>query len=453
MKAMLLNLPWSEKGRFGVRAGSRWPFTIRAESSSELKYTPFPFFLAYATALLKNEGKDALLVDAIAERLGEKEVEERIKEYAPDLLVIETATPSFDNDLRIAKEIRGKIHNLKVALCGAHSGVFVTEVLTDCRFIDYILIGEYEYTLLELMNCLEEDKGGMGSVSGLAYRQDGPVIINSPRKTLENLDLLPWPEREGLPIYNYNDNFADLPMPNVQMWSTRGCPFKCSFCLWPQAIYKEHKYRKRNPAAVADEMEYLVKNFDFKAVYFDDDIFNAEKSHVVGICDEITRRKIKVPWAVMARADLMDKDLLAILSHAGLYACKYGIESADPKVLEKCGKNIDLIRVREVIKLTKELGIKVHLTFCLGLPGERKESISKTADFIKAVQPDSLQVSFATPFPGTEYYKYMIDKGFLLSENWADYDGNQGCVFRTDELTSLDLERARNDFCNNFNLQ
>ena len=128
------------------------------------------------------------------------------------------------------------------------------------------------------------------------------------------------------------------------------------------------------------------------------------------------------------------------------------IESADQSVLEYCGKGIDLSKAQQVIKLTKGLGIKVHLTFCLGLPHETKDSINKTIEFIDRVNPDSLQISFATPFPGTDYFKYVKDNGYLLSENWSDYDGNSKCIIRTDELNADYLERVRDDFCNRYNL-
>lgn len=184
----------------------------------------------------------------------------------------------------------------------------------------------------------------------------------------------------------------------------------------------------------------MIKRFNFKAVYFDDDIFNIDRNRVLEICKYIKERKIEIPWAVMARADLMDEELLKIMFEAGLYAVKYGIESADPDILKFCKKNMDLGKAYKMIKLTQKIGIKIHLAFCLGLSGETRQTVQKTVDFIHQTKPDSLQFSFATPFPGTEYFDYMKDKGWLLSEDWSDYDGNAKCVIRTQELNSQDLE-------------
>ena len=452
MRIILLNLPWSENNRWGVRAGSRWPFTSEAEENNYIKYIPFPFFLAYAASLLNSKKKEVKLIDAIAEGLDEQRVMEEIDTSKAGLIVIETSTPSFNNDIRIAYEIKQKTSNSIIVLCGPHASTYAKDILIKYSFIDCILMGEYEYTLLDLVNRLE-GSADLSSVLGLAYRNRKNIEVNKPRPAISNLDDLPWPERAGLAIYKYNDGFAGLPVPNVQMWSSRGCPFQCIFCLWPQVIYGERKYRKRNPVNVVDEMEWLIKKFNFKAVYFDDDVFNIDKVHVINICEEIKKRGIKVPWAVMARADLMDEDMLTAMASAGLYALKYGIESADQGILETCKKNLDLNKTRQIIKLTQSLGIKVHLTFCLGLPGETNKTIQKSVNFIQETRPHSYQFSLATPFPGTDYFRSLEESGSLLQKNWTDYDGNNKYVAGKEELSNLVLERLKRDLCNNLNFK
>ncbi len=451
MRVLLLNLPWSKDSRLGVRAGSRWPFTDEPEKDGRIHYIPFPFFLAYAAALLKRKGKETILVDAIAEGINEQELLDKISSFNPQLIVIEVSTPSFSNDIEIIKNIQRNLPVSQIALCGPHATVFSMQILREYSFINYILAGEYEYGLLDLVDHLDKNLS-LSPVLGLVYRDGHKVKVNKPRPTIDNLDDLPWPERESLSIYKYNDGFCNLPQPNVQVWASRGCPFECTFCLWPQTIYGEHKHRKRDPGNIVEEMEYLIRKFNFKAVYFDDDVFNIDKNHALGICREIKKRNIKIPWAAMARADLMDKEFLEELADAGLYAIKYGIESADQNVLNLCRKNMDLDKAFQAVKLTKETGIKVHLTFCLGLPGESNHSINKTTKFIQDLRPDSLQFSFATPFPGTGYFNYINERNWLLSENWPDYDGNHKCVVKTEELGSDDIERSKVAICSNLNL-
>ena len=157
-------------------------------------------------------------------------------------------------------------------------------------------------------------------------------------------------------------------------------------------------------------------------------------------------RNMETPWACMARADLMDEGLLKTVREAGLCAVKYGIESADREILRYCKKDMDMDKTEYIINYTKKIGIRVHLTFCIGLPGETKMSVAKTMEFIKDMNPDSYQVSFATPFPGTELYNYLKENGMLASSNWSDYDGNCQCIINTRKLSRNELEKARSDF-------
>jgi len=224
MRIILLNLPWHQNNRWGVRAGSRWPFTSEAEEGSYIKYIPFPFFLAHSASLLKSKDNDIKLIDAIAREIDEQRVMEEIQAYGPDLIVIETSTPSFDNDIRITCEINKKISNPAIVLCGPHATTYAKDILGKYDFIDYILMGEYEYTLLDLVNSLK-NPGKLKAVPGLAFKSNHTVVINRSRPAAKNLDDLPWPEREMPVIYKYNDGFAGLPVPNVQMYSSRDARF------------------------------------------------------------------------------------------------------------------------------------------------------------------------------------------------------------------------------------
>jgi radical SAM superfamily enzyme YgiQ (UPF0313 family) len=200
-------------------------------------------------------------------------------------------------------------------------------------------------------------------------------------------------------------------------------------------------------------MEFLIKNYRFKAVYFDDDLFNYDKDHVAGICHEIVKRRISIPWAVMARADLMNEGMLEQMAQAGLYAVKYGIEAVNKNILGLCRKQMNLKKACAMIAVTKKLGIKTHLTFCVGLPGETTTTLLETRDFIDAVKTDSLQFSFATPFPGTRYFDFVEKKGYLVSRDWGEYDGNSRCIVKTDALSAQELEGVRNDLYRYYNLQ
>ncbi len=435
MMVLLANLPWRRFGATGVRAGSRWP---HLKGPTETHYLPFPFFLAYATALLRKHGFQAVLVDAIAEGLSYDDFYAKALALKPDLLVCETSTVTLAHDLRFLRRFRG----MPLALCGPDVNIRSREFMENNPGVTYVLAGEYEFTLLDLVTRLTEGRTLQGA-QGLIYRDAG-TRINPPRP-LCDLDDLPWPLREGLPMERYNDTPGDMPIPSVQMLSSRGCPFRCKFCLWPQVMYQSNRYRARDTGDVAEEMEFLVRGMGFKSVYFDDDTFNCGRERVLRFCEEIKARALDVPWAIMARADLMDEELLERMRATGLFAVKYGVESARQELLDGIDKDMDIARAVKIIRFTRKLGIRTHLTFTFGLPGETRESIRQTIELAMSLDPATLQFSIATPFPGTAFYEEAKSRGYLRTDNWEEFDGNRRCVIGSGSVTPRGLERAVRD--------
>jgi len=434
MKIVLANLPWNSFLKTGVRAGSRWP---HLKGPTEKDYLPFPFFLAYAASLLKKHGFDVVLIDAIAEEIPYGRFLRLIRSAKPDLLVCETSTVTLNHDLKLLAKVSKSV---PIALCGPDVNMRKPLFLKDYDFVKYVLAGEYEFTLLDLAMHLKELKD-LNDVPGLIYRDSKDVKVN-PMRSLIDLDKLPWPLREELPMNRYNDTPGDMPIPSVQMYASRGCPYKCKFCLWPQVMYHGNRYRTRDVVDVVNEMEYLVNKMRFKSIYFDDDTFNVGKERMLELCDEIKKRKLNIPWAIMARADLMSEEILKEMRDAGLFAVKYGVESATQEHLDSIDKNMNIKNTEEIIRLTKKLGIRTHLTFTFGLPGETRESIQKTIDLALRLDPVTIQFSLATPFPGTVFYKEMKEKGAILSEDWSEYDGNYKSVVASDNITRKELECA-----------
>lgn len=404
---------------------------------------PFPFFLAYSTAVLEKAGIEVLLVDGIAEELSVEQFISRIEQYQPNLIVLEVSTSTIDIDLAIAQKIKQKVATTKLAFCGPHLYMYAPDFLQKHPEIDFVLQGEYEYTLRELVQRLQEQQE-LTAVLGLIYRQNGKVIVTPRRPVIENIDELPWPSRKMLPMNKYCDLGNVLPLPSVQMWASRGCPYQCIFCSWPQIMYDGHKYRVRNPVDVVDEMEWLIKEYGFKSVYFDDDTFNLGKERMLKISDEIKKRELNIPWAIMARADTTDLETLKAMQDAGLIALKYGVESGIQELVNASQKNLNLQKVTETVQQTKELGIKVHLTFCFGLPGETKGTIKKTVAYALKLDPDTVQFSIVTPYPGSKYFEMLDNQGYILSKNWEEYDGYHRAVIRTVHLTQQDLEDTIN---------
>jgi len=242
----------------------------------------------------------------------------------------------------------------------------------------------------------------------------------------------------------YWDLPGDIPWPSARMVASRGCPVSCSFCLWPQVLFGKGSYRARAVDDVVDEMEYLIREKGFKSVYFDDDTFNIGKKRIIRLCNQISKRGLnKTPWAIMAKVDFMDEELLEIMRDAGLYAVKYGVESASQESLDGCGKCMDLVKAERMIKYTKQLGIKVHLTFTFGLPGETKDTLKDTIDYALKLDPHSVQFSIITPFPGTKLFQELDADNRILTKDWSLYDGHYSCVFEPDNLSANELEEAK----------
>nr|WP_269434893.1 radical SAM protein [Desulfosarcina ovata] len=243
----------------------------------------------------------------------------------------------------------------------------------------------------------------------------------------------------------YNDRPGGIPAPSLQILASRGCPFGCVFCAWPQLMYGGSSYRTRSSKDIVDEIESCVKTYGSRSFYFDDDTFNVGKTRIMDLCREIKSRKLNLPWAIMARADQMDRELLETLKDAGLHALKYGVESGAQEILDGACKGLDLEKVGETIKITRELGIQYHLTFMFGLPGETEETARETMALALDLDPDSLQFSIATPFPGSRFYDMLLKSGHLLSTNPDEYDGYHNAVVRTEALSHTDLLSLRNE--------
>lgn len=437
LKVLLANMPWRKDGRWGVRAGSRWP---HIKDESEKDYLPFPFFLAYATSLLKKNNIQADVIDAIAEELSEDEFLEKLGRRDFDYLVTETSIPSFYYDLDLLQKISQK--GIRIILCGPNSEIYQTRFLKEYPFIDFVLCGEYEFTLLELIQSLQEGRN-LFNVAGLIYNDNGQIRKNLPRPPMD-INLLPWPERQSLPMQKYLDAPGEMLIPSAQIMASRGCPFGCQFCLWPQVMYLGRHYRSRTVKDVVDEMEHLVRKKGFQSVYFDDDTFNVGKTRMLSFCQEIRQRGLdKTQWAIMARPDLMDEEILEAMKRAGLWAVKYGLESADQLLVDNIDKSMDLKKAERMIRYTQDLGIKTHLTFTFGLPGENKHTIEKTIKLVKKLDPFSVQFSITTPFPGTRYYENLDKQGLIVCKDLSCYDGHYKSVIKLDGLSPADLEIAK----------
>lgn len=442
MRVFLGNPPWYRPGLYFVRAGSRWPHF----EEKGTRYMPFPFYMAHAAAMLEAAGHAVEVCDGIAEGIDTDSYLKRAERFGPDLVFSETSTPSIEEDLATQARLRAMLPDAVHGMAGMHAPMFGGEFLAKTPEIDLSFVGEYEPTLVDVANAMGRGTRDFSSIAGLVCREPGGAIRETGRRPmLANVDDYPWPARHLFPMDRYHDEPGDIPQPSVQMWASRGCPYHCNFCVWPQLMYANNRYRPRAAAKIVDEMEWLVHEWGFRSVYFDDDTFNIGRERMIALAREIVRRGLKVPWAAMCRADLMDRELLESLARSGMTAVKYGIESADQNIVNDCGKALSIAKVRESCRITRELGIRMHLTFMFGLPGETAETARKTKELALELSPHSAQFSIATPFVGSRYHDQLTASGHLTSDSYGRFDGYRTTEVSTDALTSREIEALAED--------
>lgn len=390
-----------------------------------------------AAAYARNNGHDVLLIDSVAEPSDFDSVRKRLSSFKPQLVFAETSTPSLENDLTLLHEIKKDFPEVPIVCAGSHSPDFALELMKKEKFPDFWIAGEYDFVASELASAIEKSTDPL-SVTGVfnAASKNVPAFAS-----VKDLDSLPEPLYNALPVTNYSDPVCGLPSPSGQTFLSRGCPFKCSFCVWPQVVYGNRSYRTRSIGKALDEVETLINTYKCESFYFDDDTANIGEERMKFLASEIVRRGLNIyPWAMMARADCMTDPMLDDLASAGLYAVKYGVESVSPALTDACGKGTNLEKFRRAIEKTKSLGIKMHLTFTFGLPGETPETIDETVDFAIATAPESAQFSICTPFPGTDFFEECVRNGWLTTSDWKKFTGD-GCdaVIGTASLSSEKL--------------
>ena len=429
MKVLLANPPWLRPGWHGVRAGSRWPHMERAESP----YSPFPFLMGYAAAVLERDGVEAAAIDACAERLDRPGFLDRVQTADPDVVVLEVSTPSMAEDLATVHGMREQGYAGPILLAGLHKAMYSPGFLEAHPEVSGVLVGEYELTLRDLARTGARPEEPL---PGLLWRDRGGQVIDGGRKpSIADLDDLPWPARHLFPMDRYHDLPGGIPAPSAQMWASRGCSFTCSFCAWPQILYGDNRYRTRAPDAVVDEVEALAAQ-GYASVYFDDDTFNLGRKRTAAIARTFAERGLQLPWAFMGRADTCDPRQYEALAATGLQAVKFGVESADVGRLRQIGKNLDVDTVRRAVGAVRSLGIKTHLTFVFGLPGETLDSMQRTLDLAYELDPDSAQFTVAVPFPGSRLHEELRDQGRLDGVDLSDLDGYRTGVVSTEALTA-----------------
>ena len=408
---------------FDGGAGSRY------QARREVTSFWYPTWLAQPAALVPG----AKLLDCPPHNIGRDECLRIAKEY--DHVIIHTSTPSLRNDCKVAEAIKAQKPATKIGFVGAHAAVLPTETLKASPAIDWVGRKEFDFTCKEVAEGRE-----LSTINGLSYRDgEGKIKHNPERELIHNMDALPWVAdvyKRDLEIEKYFIGY--LQHPYVSMYTGRGCPAQCTFCLWPQTI-GGHKYRVRSAQNVADEMAYMKKLFpQVKEFFFDDDTFTANLPRAREIAKKLA--PLGLTWSCNSRANL-DYDTISFFKDCGLRLFLVGYESGNDETLKRIKKGVTTDEMRKFTKACHKAGVVIHGTFILGLPVETRETIEQTINFAKELDVFSLQVSLAAPYPGTELYEQAKLNGWFTKKDKTDLVEGDGFQQSALEYPGLSKEQ------------
>ena len=432
MRTLFLQAP-SFDG-FDGGAGSRY------QAKREIKSFWYPTWLAQPAALVEN----SKLIDAPPHNIQLPEVVAQAKDF--DLVVAHTSVPSFKSDVKVIEALKAANPGLKAGLIGAKVAVNAEGSLREAPAIDFVARNEFDFTIKDVA-----DGQDWSSIKGISYRNKHGAIVNNPdRPMIENMDSLPWVTpvyKRDLVMENYFIGY--MKHPYISIYTGRGCKSRCTFCLWPQTV-GGHNYRTRSVEHVVEEIKWAMKAFpQTREFFFDDDTFTDNLPRAEAIAKELG--KLGVTWSCNAKANVPYESLKK-LKDGGLRLLLVGYESGNQQILHNIKKGMRVEVAKRFTKDCHDLGITIHGTFIMGLPGETKETIQETIRFAREINPHTLQVSIAAPYPGTFLYKQAMENGWLgnTDQNLVDDHGVQIAALSYPHLSHTEIFHSVEEFYRRF---
>jgi len=430
MKPLFLNPPTFED--FDGGAGARY------QASREVTSFWYPTWLCFPAGMIEG----SRVVDAPVQKFDLGDCLTIARDF--DMVVMYTSTPTLLIDIETARRIKEVKPGIVTVLTGPHVTVLPEESLRAGHgIIDIVCRGEFDYSTKEL--CEGRD---WRRIDGISFVEDGKVVHTPDRPPITDLDALPF----VAPIYKRDLPIAEYVIPHfknpyVSIYSSRGCPSRCIYCLWPQT-FSGRTMRVRSPQNVYEEIKWIVDNIpEMRELSFDDDTFTADRNHARDIAGLI--KPLGISWTINARANT-DYETLKTLREAGLRHVVVGFESGNDQILKNIKKGVTVAQAVQFAKDCKKLGLSIHGAFIMGLPGETRETIRQTIDFAKQLDLNSIQASLASPYPGTEFYDLCTANGWISSGDFIDDSGHQKCVINYPNLSNTEIFNSVEEFYNKF---
>lgn len=425
MKALLVNPP---TGRYMRSDRCQAPIDTRVAEPARP-----PMDLAYMAAVLEDMGVECKIKDYPMEREGWDNVKVDILNFTPGLLIVNTTTPTIENDLFICDLSKRINPGIKIIAKGGHFFVYDKEIMNKFKSLDVLIRGEPELTIRELAQ--NDDYSG---ISGITFRRNGEIIRNVDRPFMQNIDALPFPARHLLNnrLYLTPDTREALAFVSI----SRGCPRSCIFCA--AGLVSGHKLRIRRVASVIKEIEECIIKYNITNFFFSADTFTWDKQWVIELCSEIMRKNIHIRWGTNSRVDTLDEEMVVQMKKAGCHIIGFGAESASQYILDKIKKGITVRQIEEAVGLCEKYGLKSFLIFVIGLPWETNVTLSETIKFVKKTTTSFIEVNIAYPLPGTEFYNIAKENGLFDDDLLMGHDYSNPLV-RSFSLSTDELKTAR----------
>lgn len=431
MKVHLINPP--SPGEFGFTREGR---CMQKEGVWTTTWPPIT--LTETAALLRERGHEVHVNDCSVEGVDKEKLKGILQDFSPDLLVINTTTPSLNFDMTILPLAKEILPESKIAAFGIHVGALPDESFAMTDALDYIIRGEPELTVADLADKLAK-REDPSSVPGLSLRRNGRIVHAKSRDFFKDLDQLPYPAWDLIDLDNYRLPFSGRRF--LMVTTARGCPYNCTYCV--AQSYYGRKIRMRKVPKIVDELEYVIGHYDVKDFFFWSESFTIVKAAIKELCREIIRRDLNIHWVCNSRVDNVDQELLELMKEAGCWLISYGIESGDQAILDSIKKEITIEQIKKAIQLTRKVGFQIAGHFVLGLPGDTIETLRKTYRFACSLDIDYAQFYCASPWPGSEFYQQAKEHKWLASDNWDDFEQDRSVV-NYPELSAQEITKFRN---------
>jgi anaerobic magnesium-protoporphyrin IX monomethyl ester cyclase len=395
-----------------------------------------PYSLLQMGALLKSQGHQVDLIDLNGFDLAWKDLEDRARRFNPEAALFRFTPTTFDHDMRTASIVKASAPGAKtIGVCWTLR-TLAREVLSQAPDLDFYIRQEYEVVAPDLAMALQEGRS-LDSVDGIAYRHGGEILINPDARPLEDYDSLPIPAFDLLPSLEPYFVTAPAGRPYTILYTSKGCPFKCSFCTVAGT-----KWRPKSAEKTMEELIFLKRNYGIRTVSFFDETFTLDKKRVQRLCDALISEDLDIRWYCNTRAHLVDLDLLKRMRQAGCRGISYGIESGSQSILDHADKCVTTEQARNAIAWARQARIKTFASFILGLPGETWDTVRETIDFVSQTMPNSAEFNVAVPYPGTKLYEIVYgEKGAGAVDFRRLYQDD--AIVGTEALTPADLNKAR----------